>query len=172
MTNAPSLTPLIRCSLYLSLLLLSLPTLFSPVVISHKYSGDFIKQYHWIDLTEQTRLFHFGDCLQYNYNFFHGKNTSLLRLSIKHEQSFSAVFSGWIDCLKNQALFFLKNEIQQKTDIVVAKQFDKIRGFIVLLGVPGSGPGQTQNLWKCIHNTLLSRGLYHKTYYSCNLWFL
>jgi hypothetical protein len=39
----------------------------SPVVISHKYSADFMRWYHWINLMESKRLFHLG--IAHNSNF-------------------------------------------------------------------------------------------------------
>ncbi len=61
LSNAPSLTPLTRCSLSPSLSPSPCtPHSVSPVVIWHKYSDDFMRWYHWINLIERTWVFHLG----------------------------------------------------------------------------------------------------------------
>ncbi len=62
LSYAPSLTLLICCSLSFSLsfLLHQLPTLFSSIVISHKYSAVIMRRYDWIIMIERKQLFHLG----------------------------------------------------------------------------------------------------------------
>jgi hypothetical protein len=49
------LSPLICCSFFLFLLLDQLPTLFSPIVISYKYSADFMRLHQCNKLIESKR---------------------------------------------------------------------------------------------------------------------
>jgi hypothetical protein len=53
-----SVNPLFNFSL--SLPLCWVPTLFSPVATSDKYSDNFMRWYHWINLIKQTQLFQLG----------------------------------------------------------------------------------------------------------------
>ncbi len=57
LSNAPLLSPFIHWSLSLSP---STPHSCSPVMISHKYSADLMRQYHCNKLIESKRLFHLG----------------------------------------------------------------------------------------------------------------
>jgi hypothetical protein len=66
LSNTPSITLLIRCSLAFSHSSINSPTLFLPVVFAHKYYADFMRRYHCNKLIESKYLFHLGDSSQYS----------------------------------------------------------------------------------------------------------